>query len=85
MQSIKVLTESNSQRAALKAPSSWRRGETNPPATRNPNEWLAHPSQLQPRSSSLNPLIYPTWWGDDVKEFEKAIMQKDRSTINVVN
>jgi hypothetical protein len=28
----------------------------------------------------LNPLIYPSWWGDDVKEFKKAIsMRRDRS------
>jgi hypothetical protein len=34
----------------------------------------------KPRSSSLNPLIYPSWWGDDVKEFKKAInMRRDRS------
>jgi hypothetical protein len=37
-------------------------------------------AQAKPRSSSLNPLIYPSWWGDDVKEFKKAInMRRDRS------
>jgi len=34
---------------------------------------------MKPRSSSLNPLIYPSWWGDDVKEFKHAIMKRDRS------
>jgi hypothetical protein len=40
---------------------------------------------LKPRSSSLNPLIYPTWWGDDADEFDKAIIRKERSYVNVQN
>jgi len=34
---------------------------------------------MKPRASSLNPLIYPSWWGEDAKDFEKAILRKDRS------
>jgi hypothetical protein len=31
----------------------------------------------KPRASSLNPLIYPSWWGED-SDFEKEI-KRDRS------
>jgi hypothetical protein len=40
---------------------------------------------LKPRSSSLNPLIYPTWWGNDADDFDKAIIRKERSQINIQN
>jgi hypothetical protein len=40
---------------------------------------------MKPRSSSLNPLIYPTWWGNDADDFDKAIIRKERSYINVQN
>ena len=38
---------------------------------------------MKPRSASLNPLIYPQWWGGDNEEFDKAIMRKERSQVNV--
>jgi hypothetical protein len=40
---------------------------------------------MKPRSSSLNPLIYPTWWGNDADDFDKAIIRKERSLVNVQN
>jgi len=62
---------------AQKAPSQWRRGGDEEPMKR---EHLLMIASGKPRSSSLNPLIYPSWWGDDVKEFKKAInMRRDRS------
>ena len=86
-----MLSGSGSQRGfiAAKAPSNWRKGEAshNPPAHRmdllpvQSNNLAA----LKPRSSSLNPLIYPTWWGDDADEFDKAIIRKERSYVNVQN
>ncbi len=36
---------------------------------------------LKPRCSSLNPLIYPSWWGDDAKDFKKAILRKEKSQV----
>lgn len=27
----------------------------------------------------MNPLIYPSWWGDDVNEFKQAMLKRDRS------
>jgi len=70
-------TNQSSQGATIvapKAPSSWRRGDSNP-RSENPVALKA----AKPRSSSLNPLIYPSWWGDDVAEFKHAIMKRDRS------
>ena len=40
---------------------------------------------MKPRSSSLNPLIYPSWWGNDGDDFDKAIIRKERSYINIQN
>jgi hypothetical protein len=38
---------------------------------------------MKPRSASLNPLIYPNWWGNDCEEFDKAILRKERSHVNI--
>lgn len=80
-----MLSGGNSARfVANKASSNWRRGDSNPRAeggaTLTSVPSLTMPKG-KPRSSSLNPLIYPSWWGDDVKEFKKAILKRDRSQI----
>lgn len=38
---------------------------------------------MKPRSASLNPMIYPQWWGNDNEEFDQAILRKERSQVNV--
>ena len=67
----------------MKPPSSWRRGESQKPEARQGRfQQDAHP-EVKPRSNSLNPQIYPSWWGED-SDFEKEI-KKDRSNRNLRN
>jgi hypothetical protein len=84
---VAVLSGGNSARfVANKASSTWRRGDSKPRAggglavtlTTVPSLTMA---KGKPRSSSLNPLIYPSWWGDDVKEFKQAILKRDKSQV----
>jgi hypothetical protein len=70
-----------------KPPSQWRKGEAshNPPYFRG-DLLIAQgntAATVKPRSASLNPLIYPQWWGDNNEDFDKAIMRKERSQVNI--
>jgi len=68
-----------------KAPSSWRRGESQDPkkAAYQSRFQIDNPhadSKSQPtRSASLNPLIYPPWWGED-SAIEMEVAKKKAQT-----
>ena len=49
------------QKPPVKPPSSWRTGERGRQLEQ----------KAKPRAVSLNPLIYPSWWGED-SGFEKV-------------
>ena len=76
---------------AAKPSSDWRKGERSSSLQRGGienNSGVIVVSQTlpqKPRSSSLNPLIYPSWWGDDVKEFKDCILRRERSHAAVPN
>ena len=72
-----------------KAPSSWRReGSEEPPScvprngsqTRFQVENPHSPKAKRARSTSLNPVIYPAWWGED-HEVDAEYYRRDRSHI----
>ena len=75
-----------------KAPSSWRREGSEEPASRVPRSGsqkrfqIDNPHDCVPidgkraRSTSLNPVVYPQWWGED-QEVDPAYYRRDRAHI----
>jgi len=71
-----------------KAPSSWRREGSEEVPCRIPRNGSQnrfqidnpHISEKRARSTSLNPVIYPTWWGNE-DEIDPAYYRRDRQHI----
>ncbi|CDW80525.1 UNKNOWN [Stylonychia lemnae] len=68
---------------ASKPPSTWRNGSTQRPEGQQRGRQQQSQTQeidifhAKPRAASLNPLIYPSWWGQD-DDFDQEI-RRDRS------